>query len=212
MTMIAAWGVVVGGAVRRYRDRLRDLQSAGVHDELTGLYDGGYFSERLREEMRRADRYGVGLALVLLDVDGFHVFRETYGHHKADLLLVRLSELLRLATRDTDIVARLADQSFGVILPLAPAPEAQDVADRICRRVAGSVFEGDEIEPAARATVSCGVAAFPEHGYDEEALLASTRDALSRAKEGGGARVVTASGPATVAPRGSSPGVAEVGS
>jgi len=211
MGAIVACAVVVGEEVRRHRDRQQALQTGTIRDDLTGLYNARYLETRLREELRRAERYGVGLALILLEVDDFRAYTDTYGHRKADLLLGRLSDLLRLATRDTDIVARRGGGQFGVVLPLARLDEAVAVAQRICDTVAGAPFEGDEVEPAVSITVSCGVAVFPRDGSDGETLLRRASAAVGRAKDEGGGRTSVADASALRDGSGPSDTIAEVG-
>lgn len=195
MLSMGALGVAVGWRVRAYKERQSALEQTTVRDELTGLYNFRYLSGRLREEVRRAERYDARLAIVFLDIDQFKAFNDTYGHHKGNTALKRVADVLRLAARETDVVGRYGGEEFVVILPLAGADEAVTTAERICAAMRATTFEGDEVTPGVSLTVSCGVAVFPDHVADEIELFKAADTAMYEAKRTGRGVAIAQRGP-----------------
>lgn len=185
MLSLGAVAVAMGYRVRRYKEQQRTLELTTIRDALTGLYNFQYLSARLHEEVRRAQRYGVRVAMVFLDIDHFKDFNDTYGHHKGNLALKRVADVLRLAARETDIVGRYGGEEFIIILPLAGVAEATAMAERVCAAVRSTAFEGDEITPSASLAVSCGVSAFPDDAADEAELVKCADAAMYQAKRAG---------------------------
>ncbi|NJL29875.1 MAG: diguanylate cyclase, partial [Thermoanaerobaculia bacterium] len=100
-------------------------------DGLTGLYNHRHFHERLQQEIERAERYRRALALIMVDLDHFKAYNDTYGHPRGDEVLIEVSRLLRQASRTTDIAARYGGEEFSLILPETTRTDARRVADRI---------------------------------------------------------------------------------
>jgi diguanylate cyclase (GGDEF)-like protein len=189
VAMFGLSGLVIGGYARRREQQRMSLERATVRDPLTGLYSPDYFASRLDEELSRAERYDVGVGLILLDLDRFRDFNETFGTHRGDLLLAHLAEILSISIRDTDILAHYAGGEYALILPFADVGEARGVAERLRLIVEEADFEGDELEPVTKHTVSVGVSAFPEPAPERDSLLAMAARSLDAAKLGGRNRV-----------------------
>jgi len=161
-------------------------------DPLTGLANRRRFVQELGVALRRAERYGERLALVVFDLDRFKSVNDEHGHEAGDRVLVEAARVLSDGLRDTDVVARLGGEEFGAILMHTGAEAAREVVDRLRVSVAAlriplAVEEGDVV---LRATLSAGVAAYPEHGKDDRQLLRSADRALYAAKGEGRNRVV----------------------
>lgn len=182
-------GLLAGFSVRREQGRVTRAEHDSVVDPLTGLLNREHFMARLDEEVCRARRYGSDLGLALFDVDDLRTFNDTFGRYKGDVLLRHLGEILKLSTRDSDVLARYEGGSFAVALPCAGEAEAPLVAERLRMTIEGTDFEGDELEPATKRTVSAGVAAFPTVAGGANELLEHASRALRRAKAEGGNRV-----------------------
>jgi len=166
----------------------QELQELSITDGLTGLYNRKHLMETLTAEVARAGRLKHPFAVLMVDIDRFKRYNDTYGHLAGDQLLSRIPTLFKEATRNIDYVARYGGEEFLVILHEVGADGALQVAERIRARVAAEMFP-----PAGQpVTVSIGVATFPEHGDSPEAIVTSADGALYEAKRGGRNRVVVA--------------------
>ncbi len=172
----------------------RDVYNQAVTDSLTGLYNRRHMQEVLLDERRRAHRYGHPLSVIMLDVDSFKTYNDTYGHVQGDVLLRMAAAILRENVRDVDIVGRYGGEEFIVVLPETPSAEAYQTAERLRQAVARTVFPGFPADPdlAVFKTISLGVAAFPDTTDDTQALVTLADNALYRAKRGGRNQTVMA--------------------
>lgn len=173
------------------------LASQVITDELTGLFNFRHFMERLRREVAVSRRYGHDLSLVLIDLDGFRLFNQTFGPERGDAALVEVAGILREVTRtDVDIIARYGRDEFLLILPETRAndPEpltATMVATRIHDCIDAHRFESEPGRRDAGMTVSVGIAGIGLGGYSAEELLSCAEKAAYLAKHEGKDRVVT---------------------
>lgn len=172
----------------------QDVYNQSVTDELTGLYNRRHITSVLLTEHRRAERYGHAISMILLDVDGFKIYNDTYGHPQGDVLLKRLSALLRENVRSVDIVGRWGGEEFIIVMPETPKEEAWRTAERLRIAVASAVFPGhpDDEDERVYKTISLGVATFPDDTQDMQTLIAMADQALYRAKHGGRNQIVVA--------------------
>jgi diguanylate cyclase (GGDEF)-like protein len=187
---------VFNDMVRRLREGRAELERLSVTDELTGLANRRRLTAELDRELRRSDRHGHPFAILMLDVDRFKHFNDTFGHPAGDAVLQRLANTLRECVRDVDTVARYGGEEFMVILPETPAAEAARVAERIRARTEKDRFTpvGGSVELSV--TVSVGYAVFPEHAGTPDALIEAADQALYRSKKSGRNRVRAAARPA----------------
>ena len=161
-------------------------------DPLTGVYNRGTFREITEREFSRARRAGQPLSLLLIDVDHYAEVTQAHGAHFGDLVLKRLTEIVKRALRKEDVIVRFAPAQLLVVLPDIPGPGAVVVAGRVRREVEEEPFEF-EGEPVA-ITVSAGVAARLDEGPESvDSLLARAADALALAQRRGRNRVVALS-------------------
>jgi len=175
------------------------LAQLAVTDGLTGLYNHRHFHERLTLEVERSQRSGLPLSLLMLDVDHFKQFNDTFGHPSGDEVLRQLARVLGDTRRANDVVARYGGEEFAVILVDTPKFTAAKVAERVRERI----YDNDFSEAAPRAgrlSVSIGVATFPDDGADVEALVRSADTALYAAKRAGRNRVVLATETLAISP------------
>lgn len=158
------------------------LYDLAIHDTTTGLYMGHYLRQRLREEVKRARRYGFPVSLIMVDLDHFKRVNDTLGHLAGDQVLRELAGVLAHDSRqDIDVVARYGGEEFVLLLPETPLPGALVVAERIRRGVMEHQFFGGRL----RLTTSAGVASLPEDAVTWEQLLARADAELYRAKAAG---------------------------
>jgi diguanylate cyclase (GGDEF)-like protein len=172
----------------RLRETLR-LQS--IRDPLTGLFNRRYMEETLERELHRAARHQHPLGVVMIDIDYFKNFNDSYGHEAGDALLRELGQYLQANIRSEDVAARYGGEEFILILAEA---SLEDTVRRTLKLREGinalKVMHMDQqIGPI---TVSQGVASFPDHGASAGQILRAVDAALYRAKRGGRDRVVVA--------------------
>ena len=172
----------------------QDVYNQAVTDGLTGLYNRRHVQAALLDERRRAQRYGHPLSVIMLDVDGFKPYNDTYGHVQGDVLLKMLSGLLRENVRGVDVLGRFGGEEFILVMPETPAGEAYQTAERLRQAVARTVFPGfpDDPDLAVFKTISLGVATYPDDTDDTQALVSLADQALYRAKRGGKNQTVLA--------------------
>ncbi len=160
-----------------------------ITDRLTGLYNFGYFLERLKEERIRAERYHRLLSLVIMDLDNFKVFNDTNGHPAGNEVLKKVARILKEESREVDVTARYGGEELVLILPETSRKRASELAERIRHRIEATSFDHMESQPSGRVTLSAGVATFPVDASNEEALIKAADESLYQAKSKGRNRV-----------------------
>jgi diguanylate cyclase (GGDEF)-like protein len=178
---------------RQLREARRQLTDLANIDELTGLGNRRLVNQALREEVNRARRVGASLAVVLLDVDFFKNYNDSYGHPAGDEVLRRLGDLMQKATaRAGEVVARYGGEEFIVILPNAELRDALRVAERLKLLVHEENIPHHTSQVADRITISQGVVAVkPSEDVDPGKIIDAADSALYRAKHDGRNRVAT---------------------
>jgi len=172
--------------------RLREaLRTQSVRDALTGLYNRRYLEEVLEREVRRASRAAQSLGILMIDLDHFKKFNDTYGHDAGDAVLREIAVSLTKGIRAEDFVCRFGGEEFVVILPTADLASSQARAERL-RLKTKELTMLHQGRSMGMITISVGVAAFPEHGESPKELMAAADAALYEAKRGGRDQVVTA--------------------
>lgn len=173
----------------------RDIYNQAVTDGLTGLYNRRHMQTVLLDERLRASRYNHTLSVIMLDVDGFKSYNDTYGHPQGDVLLKKLAALLKEKVREVDVVGRYGGEEFIIVMPETSKQEAWLTAERLRASVEAAIFPGfaDDPDMAVLKTISLGLATFPHDTDDIQTLVSLADQALYRAKRGGRNQVVTAS-------------------
>jgi diguanylate cyclase (GGDEF)-like protein len=156
-----------------------------ITDELTGIFNYRYFARKLKEEQRRAARYDLPLSLIMLDIDWFKKFNDTYGHEVGNIVLKGITSVVKKCIRDVDIFARYGGEEFVIILPQTPQIEVSQIGERIRAQIESATFGGGDNMPELKVTVSVGISSYPENGKSEDELLAVVDQALYRAKGSG---------------------------
>ncbi|MGH9320437.1 MAG: diguanylate cyclase, partial [Vicinamibacteria bacterium] len=166
------------------------VENLAATDALTGLFNRRYFESAFSRELARCDRTSAPLGLLILDIDHFKSFNDTYGHAMGDLILRKVAAVLGSALRKADVLARFGGEEFVVLLPQVTAEGAMESAERLRESVAAAgIHPGG---PRKRVTVSIGVALFPSDGSDSESLLQAADGALYEAKDLGRNQAVAA--------------------
>ena len=167
------------------------LRAQSIRDPLTGLFNRRYMEESLERELRRAIRRKSPLGILMIDVDHFKRFNDSFGHEAGDALLKELARILKGHFRGEDIVCRYGGEEFTVILPDADLISTQERAEKL-RETAKSLIAQYRGQALDRVTLSVGVSAYPVKGSSSELLLRAADAALYRAKEEGRDRVEVA--------------------
>jgi diguanylate cyclase (GGDEF)-like protein len=176
--------------------RLREsLQHQAIRDPLTGLFNRRYLHETLRRELKRVARAEEPLTAVTIDIDHFKKFNDTHGHDAGDEVLKTVAEILQSRTRAEDIACRLGGEEFALVYPGMPAEVAIGRVESILKEVqAHEIFHlGKKLDPV---TLSAGIAVFPSHAEDPDALLHAADQALYQSKKAGRNRSTLADMPA----------------
>ena len=171
------------------------LRAQSIKDPLTGLYNRRYLAEMMEREIRRAVRAEQSLGVLMLDLDHFKKFNDTYGHDAGDTILREAASFLTRSIRVEDIVCRYGGEEFVVLLPTADLSAAHARAERIRSKLRELtvLHQGQSL---GMVTVSIGVATLPQHGTSPKVLIEAADAALYRAKREGRDRVVVAEMPA----------------
>ena len=174
--------------------RLREtLRHQVMHDPLTGLFNRRYLDITVKREIARLRRTKAPLGIIMMDLDHFKSFNDTYGHEAGDCLLETLGKFLANQVRQEDIACRYGGEEFVLIMPAASLDVTRKRAEEIRQGVSQmQVSYRDRV--LDRITLSLGVAVFPEHGANGEDLLRAADHAMYRAKEEGRNRVLVADG------------------
>lgn len=165
--------------------RAAQLEAVNRSDALTGLANRRALDERWPELLRHAEAGGQPLTLVVADLDHFKQINDRHGHPAGDAVLRNVAQLMQLATRTTDLVARVGGEEFVLVLPDTPPERAMEVCERLRRRV--QRFDWSSIAPGLEVTLSQGLACTPP--LSAEGLMQRADAALYRAKAGGRNRV-----------------------
>lgn len=158
-------------------------------DSHTGLLQRAHFMELFDSEVRAANRYRRPLSLIMLDVDHFKQWNDTYGHQVGDTLLRDVARVLRDTTRDGDLIGRYGGDEFLILLPGQGLEQAQAFAERLRSRVEGLSKVMTGVCYDLPLSISMGVAAISSYPADSGSILFRADHALYRAKEGGRNRV-----------------------
>jgi diguanylate cyclase (GGDEF)-like protein len=169
----------------------RTVKRQAITDELTQLANRRRFTETLAHEVRRAERFGDPLTLVLADIDDFKQVNDRYGHQVGDEVLRRFADVLRDNVRDFDLPVRFGGEEFAVLLPGTGLEGGEQLARRLASALADLRLPQTGADRAP-VTASFGVASFPA-ARGAEALLSAADQALYQAKFEGKDRVVSAS-------------------
>ena len=146
--------------LKKERDQMLDkLQKLAITDGLTKLYNSRHFYNRLELEVSRSARYEHPLSLLLMDIDYFKNYNDTYGHLEGDKVLVKIGKTIRSCLRKMDSAYRYGGEEFTVILPETKAQDAQVVAQRIKDSIAAEQFVPEGHDPVT-ITLSIGVTQF----------------------------------------------------
>lgn len=164
---------------RQFADTKAKLEKLALLDGLTGLKNHRAFQERLEMEFQRALRYGTPLSLILLDVDHFKKYNDSYGHVVGDEVLKSVAALLQQNCRISDFVARYGGEEFAVILPHTDIEQTASAGEQMREAVAAAAWSSGAV------TVSLGATALTPDMRERKDLIRRADEALYISKRGG---------------------------
>lgn len=171
----------------KYLLKSRDFEQQyrlATTDGLTELYNHRYFQDSLKKQLDLAKRYEQEFSLIIVDIDFFKKFNDTYGHQVGDAVLKTVAQILKRNTRATDYVCRYGGEEMSIILPQTSNKEALINAQRICDAVANTPLKVNS-NTEVNITISLGVSTFPQDGDTPQKLIECADKALYYAKEHG---------------------------
>jgi diguanylate cyclase (GGDEF)-like protein len=184
--VILAWGLA-----RTLTRRHERIAQEALTDPLTGLWNRRHMAETLDREVSRALRFGHEISLIILDVDDFKRINDRLGHLQGDIVLGRVADLVRDATRDIDVAARYGGDELALILVETGSEGSTILAERLRERVRDTEVPLRDGGTMA-VTISVGVATIPDSAEDLESLVDGADRALLRAKRSGKNQIRTA--------------------
>ncbi len=162
---------------------LKELEKLAITDALTGLYNSRHFFSQIKTEIKRYDRYSRALSLLIIDIDFFKQYNDTWGHLEGDKVLMGIGQVINSCMRSMDTAYRYGGEEFAILLPETRLQKACVVGARIKDNISSTLFEPEPgIEKSV--TVSIGATELKE-GEDFRSFISRTDKALYKSKDSG---------------------------
>lgn len=179
LSVVAAQLALAINKTRLYQE----VQRLSLVDGLTGTFLRGHFQERLEEEIRRSRQHQLPLSFLMADIDHFKEYNDQYGHLVGDVVLKDIAHLLKKGVREIDLVGRYGGEEFSLLLAETSKKDALQMAERLRLSIEKHRFKA--YDEAGKATISIGLATFPEDAQEAESLIDKADQALYKAKQSG---------------------------
>ncbi len=176
--------VNVIGSVRAIYNYNKEMEYHATRDPLTGLFNQRVFWDLAANEMHRARRHNQPFSLLVLDLDNFKMLNDRYGHIFGDTFLQILAGKIELFLREGDILTRYGGDEFAVILPESDQEEAYSAATRVLESLKNTILEAPD-GSQIKTTVSIGLAVYPDHAEELNALFMIADNMMYKAKKEG---------------------------
>jgi diguanylate cyclase (GGDEF)-like protein len=168
---------------------VRRLEKLEIKDQLTGLYNQPFIRNRLQEEIKRAITYQRPCSFVLLDIDYFGKFHESFGATQSEAMLKKIVSVIRDSVTEIDRIGRTGENEFAIILPERNKRQGLEIAENIRQKIE-FVFSEEE-DKSRKFTISGGVSENPLDGIDAKQLIAKAQELLQLAKKQGRNKIVS---------------------
>ncbi|MBQ3311875.1 diguanylate cyclase [bacterium] len=179
--------VFVAAYIVKYIIKSRDFEhqyKLATTDGLTELYNHRYFQEQMKMQIAQCNRYKTQFSMIIVDIDHFKGFNDTYGHQAGDAVLRQVAQTLKTNSRATDVVCRYGGEEMSIVLSNTDKEEAIAKAHRICKAVADRTFKISSTQ-TVNVTISVGVSTYPEDGDTPQQIIEIADQGLYYAKEHG---------------------------
>lgn len=179
--------VFIACYLAKYILKSRDLEytyALATTDGLTELYNHRYFQEQMLQNIETGKRYNRPFSLIMIDIDFFKKFNDTYGHQSGDAVLRQVAQILKRNVRSSDIVCRYGGEEMSIILTNTDNENAIFTAEKICKAVSEhplKLVNGNDVQ----VTISLGVATYPQNGETPQDMIKYADECLYIAKENG---------------------------
>lgn len=183
--------VFICAVIIKYLIKSRDFDrqyKLATTDGLTELYNHRYFQEQLQQQINHSKRYGTPVSLIIIDIDFFKKFNDSYGHQSGDAVLRQVAFTLRKNVRQTDIVCRYGGEEMSIILPNTNYEEAVNIANKLCSIISSKKFRLTNSRESS-VTISLGVSSIEKDGDTPSKLIETADKRLYNAKGNGRNRV-----------------------
>ena len=161
------------------KNRAGKFEQLSVTDSLTGLLNRRYLEERLTEEIKRSNRHGYPMSFLMVDVDNFKSYNDTFTHPEGDKALQLVAQCIKDSLRGADVASRYGGEEFSILLPQTSLEEGGIIAERIRERISTTEF------PNRQVTVSVGIASLGLSETTAENIISAADHALFDAKRNG---------------------------
>ncbi|MGI6451192.1 MAG: diguanylate cyclase [Desulfitobacteriia bacterium] len=178
--ILVAW--LLGNMREAEMDIEKKLERLAHNDGLTDLLNHRSFQRILDQELQKAEKTKENLSLIMLDLDYFKVYNDSFGHQKGDQVLKQMAEILENATPEKCYCARYGGEEFALILPGIKIEQAKVLGENIRSKIEETPFPGRELLPKGKLTVSVGIAEYPAMANNKEKLIQKADEALYKAK------------------------------
>ncbi len=185
--VLAIMTIFVIAYVVKYVIKSRDFEhqyKLATTDGLTELYNHRYFQDQMKRQIAQCQRYDSEFSMIIVDIDHFKSFNDTYGHQAGDAVLRQVAQTLKTNSRSTDIVCRYGGEEMSIILTNTGKEEALIKAHNVCNAVAERIFKLSATQ-TVHVTISVGVSTFPEDGETPQQIIEIADQGLYYAKEHG---------------------------
>lgn len=179
--------VFVTAFIVKYIIKSRDFDKQYVlatTDGLTNLYNHRYFQEQMKMYVDNSSRYGTTFSLIIIDIDFFKKFNDTFGHQAGDEVLRQVASVLKQSVRSSDIVCRYGGEEMSIILPNTSKEISHSTAEKICKRVSEKKFKLNNSQES-HVTISLGVSTYPDDGNTAAEIIETADKRLYQSKNNG---------------------------
>ena len=176
------------------------LEQQAIRDPLTALYNRRYLDDSFARELKRAERRNSSLAVIMIDIDHFKVFNDTYGHDAGDHVIKKFAGLLSKTVREEDISCRYGGEEFTLVLNEIDTAVTVKRAEALLEATRALELQLNN-QSLGQITVSLGIAMYPQHGSTQQGLIKAADQALYVAKESGRNQLKVAEGGDLTSPK-----------